>query len=145
MHIGSWKLHAAFLFKIAIIYFFVKPSFWKSKNTNRLHFWRGLRIFISFWFNQKKRSRYEQKKANSYKALKFEHAHLHVFHWTVGFFLHQYQPLKIKSIVFVLFNFENRSGIRIKLRIELCSSNFKNHVLFMLGAIIGAIIALLNT
>jgi hypothetical protein len=105
VHIGSWKLHAAFLFKIAIIDFFVKPSFWKSKNTNRLHFWRGLRIFISFWFNQKKRSRYDQKKANSYKALKFEHAHLHVFHWTVGFFLHQYQPLKIKSIVFVRFKF----------------------------------------
>ena len=105
MHIGSWKLHAAFLFKIAIIYFFVKPSFWKSKNTNRQHFWRGLRISISFWFNKKKRSRYDQKKANSYKALKFEHAHLHVFNWTVGFFLHQYLPLKIKSIVFVRFKF----------------------------------------
>jgi hypothetical protein len=37
-----------------LIYFFVKPSFWKSKNTNRLHFWRGLRISISFWLNRKK-------------------------------------------------------------------------------------------
>ena len=34
--------------------FFVKPSFWKSKNTNRLHFWWGLRIYISFWLNRKK-------------------------------------------------------------------------------------------
>ena len=39
-------------------------------------------------------------------------------------------------------NFENWFGIRIKLWIESCSSNFKNQkcVLFMLGAIIGTII-----
>ena len=73
-----------------LIYFFVKPSFWKSKNTNRLHFWRGLRIYISFWLNRKKRSRYGQKKANSYKAHRFVHAHLHVFHWTVGLYYQKY-------------------------------------------------------
>ncbi len=54
MYVGSYKLHVAFSFKIAKIYFFVKPLFWKSKSTNRLHFWRRLRISISFWLNRKK-------------------------------------------------------------------------------------------
>ncbi len=54
MYIGSYKLHVAFSFKIAKIYFFVKPLFLKSKSTNRLHFWRRLRISISFWLNRKK-------------------------------------------------------------------------------------------
>ena len=45
-------------------------------------------------------------------------------YFIVGFFLHQYQPLKIKSISLSDLNFENRSGIRIKLWIELCPSNF---------------------
>jgi len=69
-----------------------------------------------------------------------------LFHWTVGFYLRKFQPLKIKSIFFVRFKFLKQIWHQNKIINRKCSSDFKfqTFVLFMMGAIIDAIIALLS-
>ena len=103
MHTGSWKLHAAFSFKIAIIYFFHQAIILKKQKHQSNAFLTRIRNIYFILIESKKRSHYDQKKVNSYKAIKFEHAHLHVFH--CGVFPTPIPATWNKIHIFVRFKF----------------------------------------
>ncbi len=122
MHIGSWKLHAAFSFKIAIIYFFHQAIILKKQKHQSNAFLTRIRNIYFILIESKKEVIMTKRRQIAIKLLS---SNMPIYmYFIVGFFLHQYQPLKIKSISLSDLNFENRSGIRIKLWIELCPSNF---------------------
>ena len=72
-----------------LIYFLLSHHFEKQKHQSIAFLTRIKNIYFVL-IESKKRSRYGQKKANSYKAHRFVHAHLHVFHWTVGLYYQKY-------------------------------------------------------